>query len=113
MRRRAGFATATLALSCAFASPALALQHPEPASLPSEGPGSPLRIGNRVIAEVRFDHGARASLDRLRAAGAKVLSVSRRYQTVTVAARPGRLGALDAVAGVEKATGRASGPASR
>ena len=62
----------------------------KPRSVPAEGPGSPLREGNRVLAEVRFDHGAARRRRRLRAAGAKVLDASRRYQTVTVAVRPGR-----------------------
>ena len=35
------------------------------------------------------------AVDDLRAAGARVLAGSRRYQTVTVAVRPGRLRALD------------------
>jgi hypothetical protein len=103
LRLGAAFATATLALACALASPAFALQNPEPRSVPADGPGSPLRVGNRVVAEVRFDRGALASLDRLRAAGARVLGASRRYQTATVAARPGRLDALDALDGVESA----------
>ena len=57
-------------------------------SLAAEGPGSLLRDGNRVLVEVRFDHGAAAGVDDLRAAGAKIVNVSRRYQTVTVAAKP-------------------------
>ncbi len=56
-----------------------------------EGPGSLLREGNRVLVYVRFDHGAAASVDALRAAGAKIVNVSRRYQTVTVAAKPAEL----------------------
>lgn len=72
-------------------------------SLAAEGPGSLLRDGNRVLVEVRFDHGAAASTDELRAAGAEVVNVSPPYQTVTVAAKPGQLRALSnvrAVAGV-------------
>ena len=64
---------------------------PNRAAVPAEGPGSLLREGNRLVAEVRFDRGALAALDELRAAGARVLDASRRYQTVTVAVRPGRL----------------------
>ena len=37
--------------------------------LPDQGPGSLLRHGNRVLAYVRFDQGAVAGLDALRAAG--------------------------------------------
>ncbi|HJX32642.1 MAG TPA: hypothetical protein VJ257_00435, partial [Solirubrobacterales bacterium] len=60
-------------------------------SVATEGPGSLLREGNRVLVEVRFDHGAAAGVDDLRAAGAKVVNVSSRYQTVTVAAKPSEL----------------------
>ena len=60
-------------------------------SVAAEGPGSLLRQGNRVLVEVRFDHGAAAGVDDLRAAGAQVVNVSSRYQTVTVAAKPGEL----------------------
>jgi subtilisin family serine protease len=105
IRRRlwAALAAAALALACA-ACPALALEHPEPRSVPATGPGSPLWEGNRVVAEVRFDHGALAGIDDLRAAGARVLAGSRRYQTITVAVRPRRLRALDRVDGVDAAT---------
>jgi hypothetical protein len=96
-------AAAGLALACT-ACPALARVHPEPQSVPTSGPGSLLREGDRVVAEVRFDHGALAGIDDLRAAGARVLAPSRRYQTVTVAVRPGRLPVLDRVDGVEAAT---------
>jgi hypothetical protein len=64
------------------------------------GPGSPLRDGNRVLVDVRFDRGAVASLDQLRAAGAEVVHASRRYQTVTVAAKPADLPELEALARV-------------
>ena len=67
--------------------------------LPSDGPGSLLREGGRVLVDVRFDRGALA-LDELRAAGARIVQVSRRYQTVTVAARPAAMPTLAAVAGV-------------
>ena len=96
-------AAATLALVCT-ACPALARVHPEPQSVPASGPGSLLREGGRVVAEVRFDHGAIAGVDDLRAAGARVLAGSRRYQTVTVAVRPGRLAALERVDRVAMAT---------
>lgn len=67
--------------------------------LPSGGPGSLLREGGRVLVDVRFDRGAIA-LEGLRAAGARIVQVSRRYRTVTVAARPAAMPALAAVAGV-------------
>jgi hypothetical protein len=71
-----------------------------------QGPGSLLRKGNRVLAYVRFDHGAGAGLDALRAAGAEIASASRRYQTVTVAVKPADLtsvAAIHNVAGVTEA----------
>ena len=102
-RLGAALAAAMLALACA-AVPALALESPEPRSVRAEGPGSPLMEGNRLVTEVRFDHGAVAALEDLRAAGFEVLDVSRRYQTVTVAVPPGRRGALAALDGVDSAT---------
>ena len=73
-------------------------------SLAEDGPGSLVREGNRVLVEVRFDHGAAAGLDDLRTAGAKIVNVSRRYQTVTVAAKPEELRALSTVPRVAGAT---------
>ena len=73
-------------------------------SLAAEGPGSLLRDGNRVLVEVRFDHGAAAGVDDLRAAGAKIVDVSPRYQTVTVAAKPDELRTLSDVPRVAAAT---------
>ena len=72
--------------------------------LAPEGPGSLLREGNRVLVDVRFDQGAAAGVDDLRAAGAKVVNVSRRYQTVTVAARPDELRRLSGIPRVAGAT---------
>jgi len=66
-------------------------------SLAAEGPGSLVREGNRVLVEVRFDRGAAASGEELRRAGAEVVNVSPRYQTVTVAAKPDELRALNGV----------------
>ncbi len=100
-RRVAAVAVAGAALCCAVASPAAALQSPEPESLPASGPGSPLTLGNRLVLEVHFDRGALAARDDLRRAGAQVLDASRREQVVTVAARPGELKALGAVPGAE------------
>lgn len=74
----------------------------EKLSLASEGPGSLLREGNRVLVEVRFDRGAAAAVDDLRATGAKIVNVSPRYQTVTVAAK---LAALPALSGVPRVAG--------
>ena len=66
-------------------------------SLAAEGPGSLVRDGNRVLVEVRFDQGAAAGVEDLRQAGAQVVNVSRQYQTVTVAAKPDELRALNGV----------------
>ena len=71
-----------------------------------KGPGSLLREGNRVLTYVRFDHGAAASTDALRAAGAEIVGASRRYQTVTAAVKPvdlTRVAAVPRVAGVTEA----------
>ncbi|MEX2108466.1 MAG: S8 family serine peptidase [Solirubrobacterales bacterium] len=66
----------------------------EKLSLAVDGPGSLVREGNRVLVDVRFDRGAVAGVKALRAAGAKVTHVSRRYQTVTVAVKPADLRAI-------------------
>lgn len=66
-------------------------------SLAPDGPGSLLREGNRVLVEVRFDRGAATAASDLRAAGAKIVNVSPRYRTVTVAAKPGELESLPGV----------------
>jgi subtilisin family serine protease len=68
------------------------------------GPGSLLRSGNRVLVSVRFDHGAIASRDAVRATGAQVLSASRRYQSATVAVAPADLRALAAIPTVAAVT---------
>jgi hypothetical protein len=73
-------------------------------SLAASGPGSLLRDGNRVLAEVRFESGAPLAVEALRAAGAEVVQVGRRYGTVTVAARPADLPRIGAVAGVAAVT---------
>lgn len=66
-------------------------------SIAPRGPGSLAREGGRVLVEVRFERGAGAALGDLRAAGARIVGVSRRYQTVTAAVPPERLRALAAV----------------
>jgi hypothetical protein len=70
------------------------------------GAGSLLREGSRVLATVRFESGASAAVDGLRAVGAKAVNVSSRYQAVTVAASPAelhRLSNVPQVAGVTEA----------
>jgi len=73
-------------------------------SLAPEGPGSLLREGNRILVEVRFGHGAAARVDDLRAAGAEIVNVSPRYQTITVASKPNELRRLADVPGILGAT---------
>ena len=77
-------------------------------SLARSGPGSLLRKGNRVLVDVRFDRGAAAGVASLRATGAQVVNVSRRYQTVTVAARPADLRALATRARARRSAGLAA-----
>jgi Subtilase family len=125
--RRSSIAVAALAAACLLApsaatamsvpgggtlSPRLAeLARPTVRSLPraeqaerlslaAHGPGSLLRHGNRVLAEVRFEEGAAAGVEALREAGVQIIDVSPRYQTVTVAAKPEDLTALGEVARV-------------
>lgn len=68
------------------------------------GPGSLLHRGGRVLVSVRFDHGAIAHRDDLRAAGGRVLSASRRYQSATVAVPPADLRSLAATPAVASVT---------
>ncbi|HVC07405.1 MAG TPA: S8 family serine peptidase [Solirubrobacterales bacterium] len=72
--------------------------------LAAAGPGSLQREGGRVLVDVRYDHGATAGIEALRAAGARILSLSRPLQTVTVAAAPASLRALAAAPGVRAVT---------
>jgi subtilisin family serine protease len=69
--------------------------------LAPHGAGSLLRHGRRLVVAVRFDEGALARTEDLKAAGAQVIDGSRRYQTDTVAVLPGQLRKLAAVPGVE------------
>jgi hypothetical protein len=79
---------------------ASAAEQAEALSLAPSGAGSLLRAGDRVLAYVRFEAGAAAGVEALRAAGAEIVDVSRDYQTVTVAAPPAVLPRLADVAGV-------------
>lgn len=72
--------------------------------LPMRGPGSLQREGGRLLVDVSFDHGAAAAVQSLRQAGADVVHVSRRYQTVTVAAKPDDLTRLVAAGAVDGVT---------
>ncbi len=73
-------------------------------SLAASGPGSLLRDGNRVVAEVRFEGDAALDVAALRATGAEILHVGRRYRTVTVAARVADLPRIGALVGVAVVT---------
>jgi subtilisin family serine protease len=73
----------------------------EAVGLPSEGPGSLIREGERVVVEARLEAGALARTEALEAAGAKVLTASGRYQRVALSVAPEDLGAVAAVPGVE------------
>lgn len=69
------------------------------------GPGSLIRQGNRILADVRFDRGAAAGLPGLRAAGADIVQLNRSLQIVTVAAEPAflpKIAALPRVGGVNE-----------
>jgi Subtilase family len=68
------------------------------------GPGGLLRRGRRVLVYVRFHHGAVAGLPALRATGGEIADSSRRFQTVTVAAKPADLHDIAAVANVASVT---------
>jgi hypothetical protein len=91
-----------------LAKPAVAAQ-PLPAqdeaiALPTEGPGSLVHEGDRVIVEARFEEGAMARLEALREAGAEVKLASRRFQTVSLSVAPEHLAALAEVPGVTSVT---------
>jgi subtilisin family serine protease len=69
-------------------------------SLSPDGPGSLLRHGRRVVVDVHFSGSAEGGLEALRDAGAGIVTVSPRYDTVTVAALPAQLPGVAAVPGV-------------
>jgi hypothetical protein len=87
-----------------LATPAVAAESAEAQAdavgLPAEGPGSLSREGERVIVEAHFEAGALARLEALKAAGAKILVASGRYQTVALSAEPEDLQAIGAVPGL-------------
>jgi hypothetical protein len=68
--------------------------------LTPSGAGSLLRHGQRVIIDVRFAAGAAVRAEAVRQAGANVIEVSPRYQTVVAAALPSQLRGVAAVPGV-------------
>ena len=69
-------------------------------SVPPHGAGSLLREGERVLVDVSFARHAASRTGDLRAAGARIVNVSRRYQRTTVAVAPAKLRALSRVRGV-------------
>jgi len=73
-------------------------------SLATSGPGSLLRDGSRILANVRFDGAAEATAGALRRAGAEVVDLSDRYRTATVAALPADLPRIGELAGVDAVT---------
>jgi hypothetical protein len=89
---------ATLATAAVAAQPAAA--QAEAIGLPTEGPGSLVRDGERVVVEAHFEAGALARLEALEAAGATVLVASRQYQTVALSIEPEDLPALATVPGI-------------
>jgi subtilisin family serine protease len=129
-RRSAALAIAALAAACALAPSAGAKSQPAAGDLSARlaelakpavraaplekqaaildvapsGPGSLVREGNRVLVDVRFDQGAAAGIDALRDAGARIVNVSTRYQTVTVAVAPASLHEVAEVSRVDAVT---------
>lgn len=99
-----GKLTPTLAeLASPLVAEAPARAQDERLGLPSSGPGSLVRRGGSVLLTTRFERGALAALSRLREAGARIVSVGRQTQTVTLAADPEALSRIAAVAGVKSA----------
>jgi hypothetical protein len=76
----------------------------ETLGLPTEGVGTLVRDGGRVIVEASFEAGAAAAVEAVKATGAEVLTVSRRYQTLVLSIAPADLPALAAVPGVVAVT---------
>jgi hypothetical protein len=72
----------------------------EAIALPAAGPGSLVREGGDVVVEAHFEDGAPADTAALEAAGATVLAVSARYQTVALSVAPEDLEAVAAVPGL-------------
>ncbi len=88
-------------LQAAAAEGAPAEAQSEAAGLPTEGPGSIVREGDRVIVEARFEGGALARVGALEAAGAEVLTASGRYQAAALSVAPEDLAAVGEVPGLD------------
>jgi Subtilase family len=91
-----------------LATPAVSAQprasQAEALGLPSTGAGTLVREGDRVIVEARFEAGAVAAVAAVEAAGAKVLNVSARYQTLVLSVAPADLPVLSTVPGITSVT---------
>jgi hypothetical protein len=72
----------------------------EALGLPRESDGGLVRDGGRVVVEARFEAGAAAAVEAVKATGAEVLNVSSRYQTLVLSVAPADLPALAAVPGI-------------
>jgi subtilisin family serine protease len=70
----------------------------------TDGAGSLMRYGERLVVQVRVAGDAQAAADELRAAGAEVLGVSPSYGIVTTAVAPASLEDVGQVPGVEAVT---------
>lgn len=70
-------------------------------SLPADGLGSLLRDGNRLIVNARVSSTSAEVLAGIRASGAEIVSVNRRYGTIDLAVIPQDLRALADAKGVE------------
>jgi hypothetical protein len=68
--------------------------------LPTDGPGSLVRDGGRVLVAARLSRGVGAAVPALREAGARIVSAGGRTRTVTLAVPPPRLPEVAAVSGV-------------
>jgi hypothetical protein len=79
------------------ASPAAQARH---MSLPARGPGSPVRLGSRVVVTARVSSTAPAVVHTLRDAGAQILTTSARYGMITVAVAPADLERIAALSPV-------------
>ena len=88
-----------------LAKPALADKAPavqdELLGIETDGPGGPIRDGERLQVIARFGGGLIGALPQLRDAGGEILSSSGEQQTVTLAVAPASLPALASVPGVE------------
>jgi hypothetical protein len=101
----------------ALTGPLAELERGQARSLPAAGPGSLVQRAGDVVVDVRAATTSAAQVERLRAAGARVLHVAAELRTITAAVAPTELKAVAAVAGVENVSPElmpvtaASGPA--